>query len=194
MTTIVEPVPGVGIEVGASLDGEGDVVLEVGAVGHVVVDEEVGQPAMKHGHEGAGLRRIGLHVVAVQIEVGPVAAPAHLFGAVLVDAVVGRAPLMPIGVVHGDEDEDGAIEQAASLPVMTMSRSSARQLSLPSISPAWMAFCTSTMGRFAAWSAAGSKTPSFDAMTMSSSRPSPVLPKGSMRTCCGFALPQCGRR
>ena len=44
----VKPLADVRIEVGEVLDGEGDVVLEVGAIGDVVVDEEVRQPAMKH--------------------------------------------------------------------------------------------------------------------------------------------------
>ncbi len=105
-----EPLSGLRVKRGEVLDGEGDVILKVGAIGYVIVDEEVRQPAMKHGQEGARLRRVGLHVIAVQVEIGGVAAPAHLFRAVLIDAVVGRAPLVAIGVVDGNEDENRAIE------------------------------------------------------------------------------------
>ena len=70
------PLGGRGRDIGRVVDGEGHVVLVVHAVGDVVVHEKVGQPAVKHLEEGAGFRRVGLHVVAVQVEVAAVGAPA----------------------------------------------------------------------------------------------------------------------
>jgi hypothetical protein len=93
------------------VDQERHVVLVVHAVGDVVVHEEVGQPAVKHLEEGAGFRGVGLHVVAVEVEVAGVGAPAGQLRAVLVDAVIGGAALMAVNVVDGDEDEDYAIEE-----------------------------------------------------------------------------------
>ncbi len=46
------------------VDGEGHVILKIRSVGHVVVDKEIRQPAMKHLQKRPRLRRIGLHVVA----------------------------------------------------------------------------------------------------------------------------------
>ena len=108
---IVNPMRGRTVDVGAVIDRECDVVLEISAIGHVVIDEEVGQPLVKHLHEGAGFGRVGLEVVAIEIEVGSVGAPAHLFRAILIDAVVRRPALVSIGVVHRDENEDSVVEQ-----------------------------------------------------------------------------------
>ena len=106
-----QPARNAGGHVGGGVGVEGDVVLEVGAVGDVVVDEEVGHPAVEHFEEGAGFGGVGLEVVAIEIDVGAVAAPANDFGAVLVDAVVRGAALVAVEVVDGDEDEDDVIEQ-----------------------------------------------------------------------------------
>ncbi len=46
----------------------GDVVLHVGAVGDVVVDQEIGHPGVEDAQPGAHLGRVGLDVVAIQIE------------------------------------------------------------------------------------------------------------------------------
>ena len=86
---LVNPLGRGGRHVGRVVDQEGHVILVVHAVGHVVVHKKVGQPAVKHLQESAGLRRVGLHVVAIQIQIGPVAAPARQLGPVLVDPVVG---------------------------------------------------------------------------------------------------------
>ena len=86
---VVKPMGGGGGDVGRVVGVEGDVVLVVHAVGDVVVDEEVGEPAVEDGEEGAGFRGVGLHVVAIEVDVGAVAAPAGHFWAVLVDAVIG---------------------------------------------------------------------------------------------------------
>ncbi len=77
----------------------------------MVVDEEIGQPAVKHFEKRAGLRCVGFHVIAVEIVVSAVAAPSYDFGAVLVDAVPRGAALVAVEVVNGDEDENYVIEQ-----------------------------------------------------------------------------------
>ncbi len=71
--------------------------------------------------------------------------------------------------------------------VMTMSRSSANEESLPSISPGWMAFWIISTARPDLRTAAGSNTPSFETMATSKSRPSGDLPNVSTFTCFGAA-------
>ena len=46
----------------------GDVVLHVGAVGDVVVDEEIGHPGVERAQPGAHFGRVGLHVIAIEIQ------------------------------------------------------------------------------------------------------------------------------
>ena len=46
----------------------GDVVLKIGAVGDVVIDQEIGHPGVENVQPGAHFGRVGLDVVAVQVE------------------------------------------------------------------------------------------------------------------------------
>ena len=85
--------------------------LEVRAVGHVVVHEEVGLPRVREREEGARLLRVGLHEVAVQVEAARVRPEAHLVRAVLVRAVVRRDARVPVHVVDDDGHERDAVEE-----------------------------------------------------------------------------------
>ncbi len=166
---------------------EGHVVLEIGSVGDVIVDKKVGQPAMKHLQEGARLGRVGLLVVAVEVDVGAVAAPSGQFRPVLVDAVVGGAAFVAIDVVNGDEDEDDVIQQRGAglgdddVPEQRQARILAVHFSGVD------GVLHQENGAAGGVNGGGSKTPSLEAMTILRSRPSPVLPKFSMRTWPGAA-------
>ncbi len=88
----------------------GDVVLEIAAVGDVVVDVEVGIPGVEESEPGAHLRRVGLDVVAVQVHALGVGAEAGGFGAVLAGPVVGAEIFVAIDVEDRDDDEDHVIQ------------------------------------------------------------------------------------
>ena len=90
---------------------EGDVVLIVDAVGDVQVVVEVGRPGVDRADHRARLRGVELGVVAVQVQVARVGAPARLLRAALVDAREGGRPLVPVDVQDGDEQEVGPVEQ-----------------------------------------------------------------------------------
>jgi hypothetical protein len=77
-----------------------------------VIDEEVRQPMVEHFEKGAGLGRVGFHIVAVEVEVGGVGAPPRHFRAVLINPVVGGPALVAIDVVDGDEDKVDMIQEA----------------------------------------------------------------------------------
>ena len=93
----------------------GEVVLVVGAVGGVHVDQEVRQPVLPQLQPCAHLRRIGFHVVAVEVEVLRLAAEAHAVRAVLVDAVVRRGILVAVHAEHRDVDQHHMVEQVRDL-------------------------------------------------------------------------------
>jgi hypothetical protein len=94
------------------LDLDRGVVLELGAIGHVQVD--VGQriPRVHQRQHGLHFRRVGLDVVAIEVEVLCRGAPSHFDRAALVGAVVGREALMAVDVEDGDEDQHLLVERA----------------------------------------------------------------------------------
>ncbi len=89
----------------------GHVILVIGAVRDVIIHKKVRQPPVPQLQESARLRRIGLQVIAIQIQVLRLRAPAHLLGSVLIDAVVKAEALMAVGVVNRDDQHHGAVEQ-----------------------------------------------------------------------------------
>ena len=102
-------------DVRPGVDAVGRVVLEIGPVGDVCVDEQVGQPAVPQAQEGARLGRVGLHVIAVQVQIARLRAPAGLLRPVLVDPVEGPEALVPVGVVDWYDDEHGVVEERGPL-------------------------------------------------------------------------------
>ena len=60
----------------------------------------------------AGLGRVGLEPIAVEVVILRRGAPTHLGGAVLVDAVIGGEPLVAVHAVDRYKDEDRVVEQA----------------------------------------------------------------------------------
>ena len=90
----------------------GDVVLVVGAVGRVGVDQQFGPPPrvdlrQQRPHLGA----LGLDVVAVQVQADRRDAPAHLRRTVLVDPVVLAATLVGVRGQHRHHEHDARVEQ-----------------------------------------------------------------------------------
>ncbi len=106
------------------LEIPGQVVLVVGAVGRVDVHEEIGHPRIEHREPRAHLRRVGLRVVAIEIEVLRRGAKTHFVRAVLVDAVVRARVLVAVDVEDRQPDEDRVIEQ---LRVLAADREIAQQ-------------------------------------------------------------------
>ena len=90
--------------------------------------------------------RVGLQVVAVQVQVLGGDPPAHLLGAVLVDAVVGAEAFVAVHVEDGDEHQGHPVQQLRrQCPVLRPCPAAA---SCPRpcrrISPAWMQAWTSS--------------------------------------------------
>ena len=100
-----------GVEFVRVLGVPGEVVLVIGAVGGVHVDQEIGQPRLPQLQPRAHLRRVGLDVVAVEVEVLRLAAETHRRGAVLVDAMVGAGILVAVHAEHRDVHQHQVIEQ-----------------------------------------------------------------------------------
>src|SRR4030095_6400481 len=89
----------------------GDVVLVVGAIRDVAINEQIRFPKIPQGQPGARLGRRGFHVIAIEILVSAGRAPAHFVGAVLVDTVVRADSFMTVGVVDGDKEYYQVFEQ-----------------------------------------------------------------------------------
>ena len=88
-----------------------DVVLKIGAVRDVAIDKQVRPPFVPKLEPGTRFGGVGLHVIAVEIEVGRVRSKTHFVGPVLVDAHEGIEIFMPIDVVDGHENDDDVLEQ-----------------------------------------------------------------------------------
>ncbi len=94
-------------------DLDRDVMLELGAVGGVQIDVEQRVPLLHQAQHGLHLRRVGLDVVAVEIEVLRGHAPAHFARATLVGAVPGAEALMAIDVEDRHEQPHHLVQRAA---------------------------------------------------------------------------------
>ena len=88
----------------------------VAAVGRVQVHEHVGVPRIEHGKRRARFGRVGLHVVAVQVESRRVRPGADHFRSVLRAPVAGlrRQPLVAVGVVVGQRDQHDGVEHVGA--------------------------------------------------------------------------------
>jgi hypothetical protein len=104
---------------------DADVVLELGAVGGVEVDEQRRMVGVERAEQRGHLGGLGLDVVAIDVEPRVVGAKPHLHRAALVGPVVRAEPLVAVWVDHRDEhDVDGversgrdlAVEQIAQEP------------------------------------------------------------------------------
>ena len=84
-------------------------------VAGVVVQQDVGPPASEHpGDQGPRLGGLDLEVVPVEVEPDRRAAPAHLLGAVLVDAVVAAATLVGVDREDRQHEQDRVVDQVLS--------------------------------------------------------------------------------
>lgn len=88
------------------------VVLELGTIGDVQVHVHQRVPLLHQLQHRLHFRRVGLDVVAIEIEVLCGGAPAHLLGAALIGAVARTAALMPIDVEHRHEHPHQLVEHA----------------------------------------------------------------------------------
>ena len=91
-----------------------DVVLEIRAVRDVTINQQIGTPLCPQLQPCASFGRIGFHVIPVEIEIGRGGAPAHLSGAVLVDAIERAESLVSVRVVNWNEEDDDPVEQSRS--------------------------------------------------------------------------------
>ena len=111
----VQPLPNrrtVGIEPIPAVEPVGHVVLVIESVGHVQIDVEIRIVFVDQGEQRLHLRRLGLHEVAVQVQILRRVAPAHLLRSPLVRSAVRRRALMPVGVEGGYEYDVDLVEQA----------------------------------------------------------------------------------
>ena len=66
----------------------GDVAAVVGAVSYVTIDKQIRLPLIPETKPRARFRRVGLHVIAVEILISAGGAPAHVSWTILIDAIV----------------------------------------------------------------------------------------------------------
>ena len=93
-------------------DLDGDVVLELGAVGGVQVDGSQRVPFPDQAQHRLHFRRVGLHVIAVEVEVLRGGAPAGLFRAALVGPVPAPEALEAVDVEHRHEQPHQPVQRA----------------------------------------------------------------------------------
>ena len=93
----------------------GDVVLHVGTVGDVVVDQEIGVPGIENVQPCAHFRSVGLDVIAVQVEALGGVAQAGIARAILLRAMVGAEIFVAVDVENRDDHEDGLIQPGGQL-------------------------------------------------------------------------------
>ena len=87
-------------------------MFELRAVGDVQVDVQDRVPLVQQSQHRLHFRRVGLDVVAVQVEVLRGRAPAHFFRSDLVRPVPAAEALVAVYVQHRHEDERGGGERA----------------------------------------------------------------------------------
>ena len=93
-------------------DLDGDVVLELGAVGGVQVDGSQRVPFPDQAQHRLHFRRVGLHVIAVEVVVLRGGAPAGLFRAALVGPVPAPEALEAVDVEHRHEQPYQLVQRA----------------------------------------------------------------------------------
>ncbi len=89
------------------------VVFELRAVGDVQVHVQQRIPLFDQAQHRLHLRRVGLDVVAVEVEVLRGGAPAHLLRAALIGPVPGAEALVAIDVEHRHEQPHLLVQRAA---------------------------------------------------------------------------------
>ena len=93
-------------------DVERHVVLELRAVGDVQVGVDDRIPLVQQAQHRLHLGGVGLHVVAIEVQVLAGDAPADLLGADLVGTIGPAHPLVPVDVEHRHEHQRDASEDA----------------------------------------------------------------------------------
>lgn len=89
-------------------------MLELGAVGHVQIDQQDRVPLCQKPQHGLHLGRVGLRVVAVQIEILRRCPPSHFLGSNLVGTIPAAEPLVAVDIEDGDEQQRRALERTRS--------------------------------------------------------------------------------
>ncbi len=88
----------------------GDVAAIVGAVGHVAIDKQIRLPFIPETKPRTRLRRVGFHVVAIEVLIRAGRAPAHLGWTILIDAIVRTRSFVTVGVVNRNEEQDDVVQ------------------------------------------------------------------------------------
>ena len=89
---------------------DGNIVLELRSVGDVQIHGQQRIPLIHEGEHRLHFRRVGLHVIAVQVVVLRGGAPAHFHGAALVGTVPCAEAFMAIHVEHRHEHPDQFVQ------------------------------------------------------------------------------------
>ena len=89
-----------------------DVAAIVSAVSYVAIDKQVGFPLVPETNPGTRFRRVGFHVVAIEILIRAGRAPTHLDWTILVDPIVWARSFVSVGVVNRNEEQDDVCQQS----------------------------------------------------------------------------------
>ena len=87
-----------------------DVVLDIGTIGHVIIDQEIGHPGIEDLEPGAHLGRVGFDVIPIEVEALRGVAQSGQSRSALAHAMKRAELIVPIDVEDGDDDEDRLIE------------------------------------------------------------------------------------
>ena len=92
-------------------------VAVVAPIGCVEIDEHVGIPGAQELEGRSGLRRFGLHVVAIEVEAERVGAESDQRGPVLLRSILGLRThrVVAVAVVDGRRDDDQRVDDVAIL-------------------------------------------------------------------------------
>ncbi len=95
---------------------ESDVILVIGAVGHVRVDVQIGFPLIEYPDDRPHFGCIQLCIVAIEIEIARVCPPPGVVRSALIDAAEPGRALVSVDIQDRNEEEVGAIEKVAPSP------------------------------------------------------------------------------
>src|SRR5947209_4423812 len=88
-----------------------DVVLKIRAVRDVTVNQKVWIPLSPELQPRTCLRRVGFHVISIEIEFRCCGAPAQLGGSVLLKTIEWAEAFVPVNVVDWDEESYGVLQK-----------------------------------------------------------------------------------